>query len=49
MVLPDDAEEDGGIAVKKLRFKKLAGIREHDWAGKYWLRRPSHGCEVSGG
>lgn len=32
------AEQNGGVAPGRQRFEKLTGIREHDWAGRYWVR-----------
>lgn len=32
------AEENGGVAVGRARFERLTGIREGQWAGRYWLR-----------
>jgi hypothetical protein len=32
------AAENGGTALGKGRFEKATGIRESDWAGRYWAR-----------
>lgn len=32
------AEENGGIALGKMRFFGATGIKESDWYGKFWVR-----------
>lgn len=32
------AKSNGGVAVGRERFERETGIRESDWAGRYWIR-----------
>ena len=34
----EQAEANGGVPVGRGRFEALTGIRETDWAGRYWAR-----------
>lgn len=37
-VIREQAEANGGVPVGRGRFEALTGIRERDWAGRYWAR-----------